>query len=238
MTTEPGETIGFNAQLDSEEIPQATQSLFVDGNIVAQSKVQSNNLRSSYRFKQEGTHTVEMEVKGAAGQSDYVEWQVTTHSFNSLPTVSEQSSAEVASVDGQSELFTFSVQNPSVNEQDIVAEIVTELPDGVSFSSTSGVSSGDSAIQTSSRTVSPGGRNRMRLTINVEDESLAGETLEIPYQIRYYSVDNEDVIYTVDERSLEVAVEAPSTDDSNPGLTLSVAVISLIAFVLKTSFDS
>lgn len=238
MTTEPGETIGFNAQLDSEEIPQATQSLFVDGNIVAQSKVQSNNLRSSYRFKQEGTHTVEMEVKGAAGQSDYVEWQVTTHSFNSLPTVSEQSSAEVASVDGQSELFTFSVQNPSVNEQDIVAEIVTELPDGVSFSSTSGVSSGDSAIQTSSRTVSPGGRNRMRLTINVEDESLAGETLEIPYQIRYYSVDNEDVIYTVDERSLEVAVEAPSTDDSNPGLTLSVAVISLIAFVLKASFDS
>jgi PKD repeat protein len=239
ITSEPGKTIAFNGQLDSEEVPQATKSLFVDGNIVDQSDVQSSNLRSSYQFEQEGTHTVEMEVKGAAGRSDYVEWQVTTHSFNALPTISEQSSAEAASVDGKNELFTFSVQNPSVNQQDIVAEIVAELPDGVSIYSASGVSSGDSAIQTSSDTVSPGGRNQMRLTIDIEDESLTGETLEIPYRIRYYSVENEDVVYTVDERSLEVDVENPTTtNDSNPGLTISVAVISLLAFVLKARFDS
>lgn len=239
ITSEPGETIAFNGQLDSEEVPQATKSLFVDGNIVDQSEVQSSNLRSSYQFEQEGTHTVEMEVKGAAGQSDYVEWQVTTHSFNALPTISEQSSAEAASADGKNELFTFSVQNPSVNQQDIVAEIVTELPDGVSIYSASGVSSGDSAIQTSSDTVSPGGRNQMRLTIDVEDESLKGESLEIPYRIRYYSVENEDVVYTVDKQSLELDVEDPTTtNDSNPGLTISVAVISLLAFVLKARFDS
>ena len=240
ITSEPSETIAFNGQLDSEEIPQATQSLFVDGNIVAQSDVQSSNLRSSYQFEQEGTHTVEMEVKGAAGQSDYVEWQVTTHSFNALPTISEQSSAEAASVDGQNELVTFSVQNPSVNQQDIVAEIVTELPDGVSIYTASGVSSGDSAIQTSSETVSPGGRNRMGLTIDIEDESLAGETLEIPYRIRYYAVENENVVYTVDERSLEIDVkdQATNTNDSSPGLTTSIAVISLLAFGLKARFDS
>ena len=239
ITSNPGETIAFNGKLDSEEVPQATKTLFVDGNIVDQSDVQSSNLRSSYQFEQEGTHTVEMEIKGAAGQSDYAEWQVTTHSFNALPTISEQASAETASVDGKSELFTFSVQNPSVNQQDIVAEIVTELPDGLSISSASGVSSGDSAIQTSSDTVSPGGRNQMRLTINVEDESLTGESMEIPYRIRYYSVENEDVVYTVDKQSLELNVEDPTTtNDSNPGLTISVAVISLLAFVLKARFDS
>ncbi|GEM_PF-2983698 len=235
----PDETVSFVSEIDAEELPEATNSLFVNGELSTQSDVESTTLRETHQFETLGDHTVEMELKGDAGQSDVVEWDIRVHTFNSLPTIAEQSSSTQLSLDGNTELLTFSVQNPSLNDNDILAEIVTEPPDGVSISGASGVSSGDAAIQASSETIRPGEQESMRLEIAVDDESLDGQRLQIPYEVRYQPHDGESVIYTDQEGVLEVTVGSERADepidDESPGFGIIAVVASLLIGSLLVS---
>ncbi|GAB7017839.1 hypothetical protein JCM18750_07000 [Halostagnicola bangensis] len=238
----PGETVSFISELESEEVPEATKVLYVDGTFINRSNVDSKTLRTAHQFEDIGEHTVEVEVEGAAGKSDIVQWDVTTHTFNSLPRVADQSSSETVDLDGSTEILTFSIQNPEVNDREIDAEITAELPDGISISAASGVSTGDAAVQTATETVAPGHQESMRLDINVEDESLDGQQVTIPYQIRYQPVGDEDVTYTPNEQELEVIVGSAqdgegesgdeATDDEVPGFGVIPAVISILLLMI------
>jgi hypothetical protein len=211
-----GESVPFSAEIAAAETPVATKSFFVDGALISQSEVDSKTLRSTYKFDEYGEHTAEIEVKGIAGKSDTVQWEVTTHPFNAIPTTSEQSSTKRLDTESATEILTFSIQNPSVNEKDIFAELVTQAPDGISIAGTSGASTTSSAIQTAQKTVSPGSQQSMRLSINVDDDSLQGKSIRIPYQVRYYPEDNDKTVYTDDEQSMEVLVgEDVDEDDEN-----------------------
>jgi hypothetical protein len=246
----PNETILFATKIESEELPQATQVFSVDGSVVSRSDVRSNSVQSTYEFTQLGAHTVEMKVEGVAGQVEQVRWDVTTHPFNSEPTFSEQSSETTLDVDGNTAVLTFSVRNPGANTQQLETEILTKLPDGMSISGASDVSSGDAAIQAASSTVSPGQQTSLRLEVNVNDESLAGKRLIIPYQIRYYPQGNSRVIYTADSQEIEVSVddtdteptapatnqtETDSSEDSAPGFGIATIVFSLLVSTLVVS---
>jgi hypothetical protein len=246
----PNETILFATKIESEELPQATQTFSVDGSVVSRSDVRSNSVQSTYEFTQLGSHTAEMKVEGVAGQVEQVRWDVTTHPFNSEPTFSEQSSETTLDINGNTAVLTFSVRNPGVNTKELETEILTKLPDGMSISGASGVSSGDAAIQTASTTVPPGQQASMRLEVNVNDESLVGKRLIIPYQIRYNPQGNSRVIYTADEQEVEVLVDdtdtepaAPFTnqtgtdtsDNSVPGFSITTIVLSLLVSTLLVS---
>jgi len=239
----PDETLLFATNIESEGVPEATQVFSVDGSVVSRSDVTSASVQSTYQFTQLGAHTVELKVEGVAGQTERVRWDVTTHPFNSAPSFSEQSSESTLDVDGNTGVLTFSVQNPDSNTQQLDTEILTKLPDGVSVSGASDVSSGDAAIQTASTTVPPGRQASMRLEVSVNDESLAGKRLIIPYQIRYHPKGNSDIIYTADEEEIEVLVsdgdiesgsgdsngddtESASTADSSPGFGVPAIAIS------------
>jgi len=113
---------------------------------------------------------------------------VTTHPFNSLPTVAEQSSSQEASLDGNTDILTFSIQNPDQMIERLMQRSLLNSPDGVSISGASDVSSGDAAIQASQTTIRPGRQESMRLDINIGDDSLDGERITIPYQVRYQPV--------------------------------------------------
>lgn len=243
----PNETILFATKVESDALPQATKIFSVDGTIVSRSDVRSNSVQSTHEFTQLGSHTVEMKVEGVAGQVERVRWDVTTHPFNSKPTFSEQSSETTLDVDGNTAVLTFSVRNSGANTQQLETEILTKLPDGVSISGASDVSSGDAAIQAASSTVSPGQQTSLRLEVNVNDESLAGKRLIIPYQIRYYPQGNSRVIYTADSQEIEVLVDdtdtepAPpttnqtktdSSEDSTPGFGIATIVFSLLVSTL------
>lgn len=242
----PNEAIPFTAEITSNEVPDARQTFYVDESVVSRSDVETTNLRSTYQFQRLGEYTVEMEVEGAAGQSDTVQWNVITHPFNSLPTFSEQSSSEELKVGGSTEIVTFSVQNPNVNDQVVAAEILTRLPDGISISGAADVDTGDAAIQTSQNTISPGRQESMRLEINIEDESLEGTRITIPYQIRYHPETNDNVVYTANDGSITVVVgetipsvngddgndDDKSSSDETPGLGLTAAVLSLLSGIL------
>jgi hypothetical protein len=252
----PGETVSFISELESEEIPEATRVLYVDGEFINRSNVDSRTLRSTYQFQDVGEHTVEIEVEGAAGKSDVAQWDVTTHRFNSLPTVTDQSSTETVGTDSGTEILTFSIQNPEANDLEIDAEIIAELPDGVSISAASGVSTGDASVQTSSVTIAPGHQESMRLDVNIEDDSLDGQQLTIPYQVRYQPVGDSNVTYTPAEQELEIAVEDTqnsedtqnnesessdqstdvsgdgTTEDGIPGFSVVSAVISILLLMV------
>jgi hypothetical protein len=249
------EAVSFRSEIESEEIPEATQSLFIDGVVVNQSSVRSRNLRLLHRFDELGEHTVEFEVQGAAGKSDVVQWDVITHNFNLFPTVSDQSSSTVVDVDSNTEILTFSIRNPESNTKTINTEIVAELPDGISISGASGVSSGDAAVQAANKTIAPGQQESMRLNINVEDNSLDGQQLTIPYSIRYRPVGGENIIYTPDEQSLKISVggtqdeaddtavgssqgEVDDTADDSPGFGLTATVISGLLVIISARIRS
>jgi len=249
----PDERIPFTAEITSDEVPQASYRFYVGDSVITQQEVDINSLRETYQFEQRGEYTVQMEVEGEAGQSDVVEWDVTSSRFNALPTVSEQSSNLQMEVGGSTEIVTFSVQNPGANEKTLSAEIVTRLPDGMSISGARDVTSGDAAIQTARTTVSPGQQEAMELDINVNDESLQGTRISIPYRVRWSPANDDSVVYTASEDSLEVVVgqteqestesnpdsgdneEDSETTDGSPGFVVSLSVIAILISTLLLS---
>jgi len=252
----PDERTPFTAEITSDEVPQATYRFYIGDNIITRQEVEINSLRETYQFEQRGEYTVQMEVEGEAGQSDVVEWDVTSSNFNALPTVSQQSSNQRMEVGGSTEVITFSVQNPDENEKSLSTEIVTKLPDGMSISGASDVTSGDAAIQTARTTVSPGRQESMRLEINVNDRSLEGTRISIPYQVRWGPMGNETIGYAANADSLEVTVEqtdpeppvsepdsdtnengdnkeeSGNTSDGSPGFAILTSIIGILLGVL------
>ena len=163
--------------------------------------------------------------------------------LNAPPTFAEQSSSNEIKVRGNTEVLTFAVQNPNINNKDIVAEIVTEVPNGVSMNTASGSSSGSAALQSTSQTISPGQQDTMRLSISVDDESLVGERITIPYETRYYPVGNDETVYTDDQKSLEVLISeetasaddgSDGTSDSSPGFGHISALITIALIVFSS----
>lgn len=252
----PNERIPFTAEITSDEVPQGTYTFYVDDSVITQEDIEINSLRETHQFQQLGRHTVQMEVEGEAGQSAVVQWDVTTHTFNSLPSISEQSSSTQLEVGGDTEVITFSLQNPSANEQELSAEIKTRLPDGMSISGGGGISTSDGSLVTSRQTVSPGQQVSMRLDINVDDESLDGTRINIPYLIEYHPVNNDRVVYTADQDTVEVVVGTsdrnqdestptaenddetePSTADGSPGFTLLSVVMGLLVTLVALNLE-
>lgn len=254
----PDERTPFTAEITSDEVPQATYRFYIGDTVITQQEVEINSLRETYQFEQRGEYTVQMEVEGEAGQSGVVEWDVTSSNFNALPTVSQQSSDQQMEVGGSTEIVTFSVQNPDENERPLSAEIVTKLPDGMSISGARDVTSGDAAIQTARTTVSPGRQESMRLEINVNDESLEGTRISIPYQVRWGPVGNDTIGYSANEDSLGVIVEqadvepngsnpdsdtdddgdgteSDNTSDESPGFAVFTSIIGILlsVFILR-----
>jgi PKD repeat protein len=252
----PDERTSFTAEITSDEVPQATYRFYIGDTVITQQEVEINSLRETYQFEQRGEYTVQMEVEGEAGQSDVVEWDVTSSNFNALPTVSQQSSNQRMEVGGSTEIITFSVQNPDENEKSLSTEIVTKLPDGMSISGARDVTSGDAAIQTARTTVSPGRQESMRLEINVNDESLEGTQISIPYQVRWGPIGNDTIGYAANADSLGVTVEqtdpeptvsdpdsdpnddssnserSDNTSDESPGFAVSISIIGILLSVL------
>ena len=199
-----------------------------------------------HQFSAPGTYEITGIAAGEGGITSTQQWQVTVRSLRSPPVFAEQSSADQIQPGSSSELLTFSVRNPSVNEQPIAIEIVTELPDGVSITGAKDVTEGDAGIQALVGTVSPGDQESMQLAVAVDTEDIAGDTIEIPYQIRYYPQNKPDEYQVAQERSITFVVESSNsessdnttepTDDESPGFGVtatSLAVISIMYLLRK-----
>jgi hypothetical protein len=211
FTIKSGESASFIADVDSYRLPNAKVKLFVDEELVSESDLEAETIQRSHTFDSIGSQTVRMVVDDGEGQRKFVTWEVVVHDFNAKPLFAEQSSAQTIAVSGNTDLVTFSVENPSVNSKDIIAGISAQPPDGISISGTSG-SQGSAAIQTSSGVVSPGSVQSMRLRISVDDESLAGESITIPYQTRYHPAGNDDQVYIDSRTELTIDIEDTSAD--------------------------
>jgi len=235
-----GGTQTFGLTATSDQSPTLDYQWTVDGTPVGSTDT------LEYTFAEAGMYTVAGTVTDAGGQTVSQTWNVSVSAFRSRPSFASQSTADQLSPGTESELFTFSIRNPDVNTQDANVEIITELPNGVSITGARDVSEGDAGLQALVGTVSPGSQDSMRLRLQVTDESLRGEELTIPYQIRYYPRDNPDqyavfaeerLTVTVSEERLTVTVSpdradetaSPPTSDSTPGFTLTTALLSLLS---------
>ena len=226
-----GDTQTFGLTATSDQSPTLDYQWTVDGTPVGSTDT------LEYTFAEAGMYTVAGTVTDAGGQTVSQTWNVSVSAFRSRPSFASQSTADQLSPGTESELFTFSIRNPDVNTQDANVEIITELPNGVSITGARDVSEGDAGLQALVGTVSPGSQDSMRLRLQVTDESLRGEELTIPYQIRYYPRDNPDQYAVFAEERLTVTVSpdradetaSSPTSDSTPGFTLTTALLSLLS---------
>jgi PKD repeat protein len=229
-----GDTQTFGLTATSGQSPTLDYQWTVDGAPVGS----ADSLE--YTFAEAGMYTVAGTVTDAGGQTVSQTWNVSVSAFRSRPSFASQTTADQLSPGTESELFTFSIRNPDVNTQDANIEIITELPNGVSITGARDVTEGDAGLQALVGTVPPGSQESMRLRLQVTDESLRGEELTIPYQIRYYPRENPDQYAVFAEERLTVTVAPESspdradetassqTADSTPGFTIITALLSLL----------
>ena len=253
VSVNPGNSVLFVGELDADRLPDGQAAYYVDGTLESQSEVRSTSFELDREFEELGERTVSLELDGRAGRSESVRWDVVVHNFNALPEVSEQASSTTLEVGGDTEILTFSVENPESNDDDIEAEILTQLPDGMSVSGARDVVTGDAATLTGRETVSPGETSSIELDINVDDDRLKGTEIVIPYLVRYYSEENPDIVYTDREGDIELVIPADSdtadqppesdgqddsvTDDESPGFGVIPAVLAFVLMVGKYVFD-
>lgn len=232
-----GETQAFSLTATSDQSPTLDYQWTVDGTPVGS----ADSLE--YTFAEAGLYTVTGSVTDAGGQTVSQTWNISVSAFRSQPTFASQSTANQLSPGTDSELFTFSIRNPDVNTQDAKVEIITELPNGVSITGAQDVSEGDAGLQALVGTVSPGNQESMRLRLQVTDESLRGEELTIPYQIRYYPSGNPGQYAIFTEERITVTVPSESspesgddaepsqTGDSTPGFTVTTVLLALLTLL-------
>jgi hypothetical protein len=237
QTINTGSTIVFSAQIDAYRIPDANTKIKLNGKTVSTGEVRSEVITRQITFRESGTYRVKLLVEDSnSEQMEQESWKVVAHPFNSQPRFSQQSSTQILELDEEVNIATFTVENPSVNERNIVAGISATLPDGMSIKSTKGATSGSAAIQTTSDLTQPGEVNSMRLVLTTSDESLVGENVTIDYRTRYYAKGDTNVIYTDQKRSNRIKIVRPSPErpsgEAGSGVKLNISSISIVIIAI------
>jgi len=181
-------------------------------------------------FSRPGEYEIAVTASTDVATSATHSWGIDVQSFRAEPEVIGQSSNTDITPNQKSNILTFSVRNPEVNQQTMAVEIVASLPDGISITSAEDVSEGDAGIQALIGEVRPGRQESMRLVIEVSD-SFHGESITIPYQIQYYPSQRPDEYRVVQNTSVNLNVSGVSQSNT-PGFGIPITILALCTLAL------
>jgi hypothetical protein len=181
-------------------------------------------------FSRPGEYEIAVTASTDVTTSASHNWRIDVQSFRAEPEVTGQSSNTEITPNQKSNILTFSVRNPEVNQQTMAVEIAASLPDGVSITSAEDVSEGDAGIQALIGEVRPGRQESMRLVIEVSD-SFHGESITIPYQIQYYPSQRPDEYRVVQNTSVNLNVSGVSQSNT-PGFGIPITILTLCTLAL------
>ncbi|MES3518358.1 MAG: PKD domain-containing protein [Natronomonas sp.] len=169
-------------------------------------------------FEEAGEYTVTATILGELGLSVERTWEVHVRSFRSDPVVSDKTERlEIDPDAGESSFVSLAADHPEVNQRPVRVEFIVEPPDGVVVHQVRNVQQATGSSIRWFGELGPGDQQGLGIGLDVIDESRYGETITVPYEIRYYPVDAPEDYAVIDAETATVEVLEPTPDDEQDG---------------------
>lgn len=224
IDVQSGDQVAFEVSATDPEGSTLEYEWYLDGSYKNSGTLFSN------QFIQPGSHNVTVVVTDSQDVKSSRTWLVDVSNFKEQPLIDPQVTATTLAPEQKREFVTVSVQHPSVNERNVRVELVIRPPDGITVSTTSNTVEGDPAQFVGYETIEPGEQTSIAISLNVNDESLVGDTLEIEYRVLYFPEGERDSFRPPEFKKVNVTVAPPSTPDAGdvPGFGMGAAVLALL----------
>lgn len=237
-----GETLSFEATATDPDGESVSYEWFIDG------EYSGSGQSFSHQFNANGEYTVEVVAKDDSETAKRHEWTVVVSSFRQQPQIDAQITARSIETEGKREFVTVSFQNPGVNDRTARVELLVRPPDGITITSGKNVDESDPAQFVSYAIAEPGSQTSLSLKIAINDDSLAGRTLQIPYRIIFYPEGHPNDVSVVKNGTIPISVAGGTsssagdtggsgnssaiTSTTTPGLGPLIAIGAILSCVV------
>ena len=180
---------------------------------------QGTGPRYTHTFDDAETHNVTVIATDSDGGVATHSWSASVRNFRRVPEIDSSVTLTRLRADDQAEFIGLSFRNPSVNNRTAHVELALSLPSGVTVSATRNSRGGSQPEYVGEATVAPGQQTSISLAITVEDESLAGQQIDVPYQVIYYPDGQRDSYHVVENATttLRIAETETATTERTTG---------------------
>jgi uncharacterized cupredoxin-like copper-binding protein len=230
-----GETITFNATASDADGQSVAYQWYVDGNYTTSGQTLSN------QFARHGQYTVRVVASDPDNTTKERTWDVDVRSFNRDLIIDPHVSSIVLNPNSSTEFATVSVSNPEANSRAAEVELLVHPPSGLSVTSVESVQSGNPSQYRVSDSVSPGDETSLSLGLQLDNDSLLGQTVTVDYSVIYYPAGQRADSVVLENSTTEIAVgpqaaetqsSARTTGGAGDGFTVLTAVTAMLVCVV------
>lgn len=212
LSVRAGETVTFDVDGVDPDGGALTYRWYRDGSI------QTVNGSYEPRFTDPGETTVRVVAENDLGQRAETEWTVQVRDFREQPEISDQTTGlEIDPSVQSATLVSITASNPEVNDRTVRVELDVDISDGLSVSGTRNVAEVSGSDARWAGDIEPGRQHPLRLEIAVHDESLFGETVAIPYTVRYHPVGVPEAYTVSTQETATIEVVDPESSAERSG---------------------
>ena len=200
-----GTTRTFNAAATDPDGGSVAYRWLVDGS------QQSTGPRYTHTFDEVGTHNVTVVATDSDGGVATHSWSAAVRNFRRVPEIDSSATVTALEPGNETRFIALSFRNPSVNNRTANVELALSLPSGVTVSATRNIRVGSQPEYVGEATVDPSQQTSISLAITAEDESLAGQRIDVPYQVIYYPAGQRDSYRVVENATTTIQVVGDET---------------------------
>lgn len=209
LSVRAGDTVAFDVDAVDPAGGSLTYRWYQNGS------VQQLNGTYEQRFTDPGETTVRVVAENDIGQQVEREWTVQVRDFRVQPEINDQTTGmEIDPTERSTTFVSITASNPDVNDRPVRVELDVDIADGLSVSGTRNVEEVSGSDARWAGVVEPGQQHPLRLEIQTHDEALFGDSVTIPYTVRYHPVGAPEAytVSTQETATIEILDPDASTD--------------------------
>jgi len=226
-----GSTFEFDVTASDPDGQAVSYQWYIDGSYVTSGESLTR------QFVRNGQYTVEVVATDSDNTTSERVWNVAISSFNEQPIIADQISAVTIDEDSTTEFATVSLSNPEANNRTAEVEVIVRPPDGLSVTSVANVQSGSPSQYQVSDSARPGSSTSLTLGLQLNDETLLGQTVTVDYSVIYYPEGQRADSVVLNNSTQEIAIgdqttatpgRAQAAGGSGDGFTPATAVLGVL----------
>lgn len=171
---------------------------------------QSTGPRYTHAFDATGTRNVTVVATDSDGGVATRSWSAAVRNFRRAPEIDSSATITTLEPGDETRFIGLSFRNPSVNNRTANVELALSLPSGVTVSATRNIRDGTQPEYVGEATVTPGQQTSISLAITAQ-EGLAGQQIDVPYQVIYYPAGQRDSYRVVENATTTIRIVGDET---------------------------
>ena len=199
-----GTTQTFNATATDPDGGPVRYRWLVDGS------QQSTGPRYTHAFNEIGTHNVTVVATDSDGGVATHSWSAAVRNFRRVPEIESSATVTTLEPGNETRFIALSFRNPDVNDRTANVELALSLPSGVTVSATRNIQVGSQPEYVGEATVTPGQQTSISLAVTARD-GVAGQQIEVPYQVIYYPAGQRDSYRVVENATTTIRIVGDET---------------------------